>query len=374
MALAAQASPPPKPSPKQLSASTVKSELERQKAQQEQLTQKTKKLESELSGLKKRLLDSTRAIRTNEEKLGEINRSIRQLNAKKEAVYANLSRDQRHLGDMISAFQKLSRTPTGLLLIGSESPLEAARASMLIRASLPLLHEEAALLKEQLNELESLEKKINRQLQSQQAETRKLEAREKELAALLAQRESIYKDTQTERQELEDYVKRLASQARDLEDLVKKLKPQQPPARGGQRPPQSPAPAFSEALLPVQGTIATAFGGKDALGGKNQGITIAARSGATVISPLAGTVKFAGPFQKFRQILIVEHSGGYHSLIAGLERIDTVVGAKVSAGEPVGKLGSSSEPRLYYELRLDGKPINPEPILIARTQQGKRRS
>ena len=91
------------------------------------------------------------------------------------------------------------------------------------------------------------------------------------------------------------------------------------------------------------------------------------------MTPLAGTVKFAGTFQKYKQILIVEHEGGYHSLIAGLGRIDTVVGATLFAGEPVGIAETAgTEARIYYELRQDGEPVNPRKLLVAQKKQATR--
>jgi septal ring factor EnvC (AmiA/AmiB activator) len=61
-------------------------------------------------------------------------------------------------------------------------------------------------------------------------------------------------------------------------------------------------------------------------------------------------------------MVIIEHKGGYHSLVAGLEKIDTVVGQSVMAGEPLGLLHypkAQEKPVLYYELRYNGKAVNP---------------
>ena len=61
-------------------------------------------------------------------------------------------------------------------------------------------------------------------------------------------------------------------------------------------------------------------------------------------------------------MVILEHKNGYHSLIAGLKKIDTVVGQTVSAGEPLGFLdrgGEGRKPSVYYELRRNGEPVNP---------------
>nr|WP_242480579.1 peptidoglycan DD-metalloendopeptidase family protein [Rhodovibrio sodomensis] len=114
-----------------------------------------------------------------------------------------------------------------------------------------------------------------------------------------------------------------------------------------------------------------------------KGIEIVTRPGAQVVAPYDGKVVYAGPFRGYGRILIIEHGGRYHSLLAGLERIDAVVGQWVLAGEPVGVMAGGATaggtgaggqinppagrtPKLYVELRRTGQPINPLPWL-ART-------
>jgi len=75
---------------------------------------------------------------------------------------------------------------------------------------------------------------------------------------------------------------------------------------------------------------------------------------------------FAGPFRGYGQILIIEHGAAYHTLLAGLRRLDVKLGQWLLAGEPVGVMGTSeSGPRLYVELRQAGRPINPLPWFAA---------
>jgi septal ring factor EnvC (AmiA/AmiB activator) len=69
--------------------------------------------------------------------------------------------------------------------------------------------------------------------------------------------------------------------------------------------------------------------------------------------------------------LIIEHGGGYHTVLAGLDQVDAVVGQWLLAGEPVGVMGAGEgsgdaasaggRPKLYLELRRDGQPIDPVP-------------
>ncbi|WP_247871860.1 peptidoglycan DD-metalloendopeptidase family protein [Azospirillum sp. TSO35-2] len=112
--------------------------------------------------------------------------------------------------------------------------------------------------------------------------------------------------------------------------------------------------------LPVGGKLTTRFGETDRFGVTSRGVTVQARAGAAVVAPRGGTIVFAGPFKGYGLILIVEHGNGYHSLIAGLGRIDTAVGRKVVGGEPLAVMPADGDPDLYFELRRNGQPINPQ--------------
>lgn len=116
---------------------------------------------------------------------------------------------------------------------------------------------------------------------------------------------------------------------------------------------------------PAAGRVTARFGQTDRQGAESRGVSIAGRAGASVVSPSSGSIMYAGPFRNFGLILIVEHGNGYHSLLAGLGRIDVSVGRHVVAGEPLGALPGPGDAdgdvrELYFELRSNGRPVDPE--------------
>jgi septal ring factor EnvC (AmiA/AmiB activator) len=147
----------------------------------------------------------------------------------------------------------------------------------------------------------------------------------------------------------------------------------------------APAIAFADAkgLLPkpINGTIVHRFGDDDGLGARIQGISVATRSGAQVTSPSDGWVVYAGPFRSYGQLLIINAGGGYHVLLAGMERIDVQLGQFVLAGEPVAMMASqrlasagagdagAKQPVLYIEFRKDGTSIDPAPWWAASSDE-----
>jgi septal ring factor EnvC (AmiA/AmiB activator) len=124
--------------------------------------------------------------------------------------------------------------------------------------------------------------------------------------------------------------------------------------------------------IPVNGVKIREFGAPDGVGGVEKGLSIATRAGAQVTAPVDGWVVYAGPFRSYGQLLILNAGGGYHILLAGMDRISVDLGQFVLTGEPVAVMGSashiaailatgSSQPVLYIEFRKDGTPVDPGP-------------
>jgi septal ring factor EnvC (AmiA/AmiB activator) len=133
------------------------------------------------------------------------------------------------------------------------------------------------------------------------------------------------------------------------------------------RPAVPPRVAGGRAM-PVAGRVVREFGASGT-GGAARGLTFQAASGARVVSPCGGRAVFAAPFRSFGQLLIVDCGGGYHFVLAGLDRLDASPGQRLLAGEPVGLLGageSGGQATLYLELRRSGRPVDPRGWLAGR--------
>ena len=123
---------------------------------------------------------------------------------------------------------------------------------------------------------------------------------------------------------------------------------------------------------PVSGSVVKAFG-EAADGGAASGISYAASPAARVSAPCGGKVVFAGPFRSYGQLMIIDCGGGYHFVLAGMDRLDVTVGRPVQPGEPIGVMAAwdprspGPRPTLYVELRERGQPVNPAPFLRARS-------
>lgn len=96
----------------------------------------------------------------------------------------------------------------------------------------------------------------------------------------------------------------------------------------------------------------------------HNGIDIRAPQGSEVVAVEKGRVAYAAWFRGYGNLVILDHGEGYHTLYGHLEKIAVEPGAEVEAGQPlgtVGETGSLKGPFLYFELREDGKPVDPLP-------------
>jgi septal ring factor EnvC (AmiA/AmiB activator) len=114
-------------------------------------------------------------------------------------------------------------------------------------------------------------------------------------------------------------------------------------------------------LAPAPGDIVSRFGAALPGGGAANGVTIAPDQGAPVVAPGDGVVQYVGPVKGWGVILILRLTGGYHLVLAGLDRTSVDLGQSVAAGAPVGWMpdGRQTKSELYLEVRERGVPVDP---------------
>lgn len=360
-------------------------ELERKRQESEtrkrDLEKEEKKAQGDLKDTQKELVSIAKDVKANEARLSVLDKRMNESRKEQNEIEARLKKDRASIGDLVLALERLERTPPEAVLAKPGAPLETAQSAMLLQSILPSIYGRAESLKKDLSRLET----ILQQIQKDQAETKAtaaaLKKRQSEMTVLLEKRKRLVQETQSGIQIQEAALREISKEAQNLKDLVARIEERErqmreeertrlaSPSSASEEPVRAarsrptPLPKAGSAQLPISGTIKIGYGETDDIGAKSQGLTIEGRPGALVVTPMGGVVRYAGTFKNYGRIIIVEHQKDYHSLIAGLARIDTVVGQSVSAGEPVGILGKSSgdggNPSLYFELRHEGQPVNP---------------
>ena len=125
------------------------------------------------------------------------------------------------------------------------------------------------------------------------------------------------------------------------------------------------APALQVGGLgwPVAGSLLASYGGNLPDGRASEGVLIGAAAGTTVKAVADGQVVFADWMNGYGLILIVDHGNGYMSLYAHNDALLRDAGEAVKRGDPVATVGNSGghgRAALYFELRRNGKPVDPK--------------
>jgi len=143
------------------------------------------------------------------------------------------------------------------------------------------------------------------------------------------------------------------------------------------------APSFESRkgslVRPVPGMILQPFGEEPLAGTRTtapaRGIEISALASWKVRAPAPGTVRFAGPVEGFGNVLVIDHDEGYLSVIGRLGDLLVKPGDRVPIAGTVALLAGRARERLavYYELRLEGKAIDPTPWIAGGLAEARER-
>jgi septal ring factor EnvC (AmiA/AmiB activator) len=134
---------------------------------------------------------------------------------------------------------------------------------------------------------------------------------------------------------------------------------------GSVEPVVLPLAPFRGALdWPVPGRLAVRFGQPSQRPGDTttrNGVEIAAPDDTPVHAIHPGTISYAGPFTAFGNLVIVDHGRNAYSLYGYLASMGVTAGAFVDGGAELGRVGSApaGAPALYFELRIDGRSVDP---------------
>ena len=377
-------------------------ELEAARLEQTRAAEQQAKLKAEIaaigadrSKLNQQLIDVADKVREVEDRVGEAETRLQPLDAREREIRASLISRRSEVVEVLAALQRAGRRTPPALLVRPEDALQSLRTAMLLGAVVPELRTRAAKLANDLGELVALRKMITSERDRLGVNRDSLKGDQTRLAALIDERQrqqaSIERDMEAEgaraiafSRQVDSLQGLIAKMEQDVRSAAKAAAAANQQSGSGKTDPAalknpsrtSPAIAFALAKglfkLPVNGTKIHDFGGSDGAGGVQRGISLATRPGAQVTTPCDGWVVYAGPFRSYGQLLILNAGGGYHVLIAGMERISVNIGQFVLTGEPVATMGTrsqvasilaanASQPVLYIEFRKDGTPIDPGP-------------
>jgi len=354
-----------------------------------------RELRGRIEALQKRLdsaeemkSEAADALRESERAISEANRSLRELGAQAKAISRELEtlavesrRSEEALKTQQLLFARLlyqnylgGPTEPLKLLLNRENPNEIARRlhyfGYLSRARAALISD----LRASLARLRELSRQAHDKAADLAAVTAEAQTQRGRLGREKRTRNQVLarvsRDIQRQRREI-GTLKRDENRLARLVDSLARLvaRPKSAPRLKNERVPQassgdSPFLELKGKLnLPVRGELANRFGSPRADGGVLwKGLFIAARAGEEVRAVADGRVVFADWLRGFGNLLIVDHGDAYMSLYGNNEALYKRVGDPIRGGESIATVGASggnADSGLYFELRHQGRPLDP---------------
>lgn len=412
-ALAAHAEPnaaeTPDVSSKQLELRGVEDEIGAARERARRLEEEVVDHAAARERLNSTLLEATQRLQETEARAVEIEERLATLNVSEQKVLASLESRRALIVEILTVLQRMGRRPPPALLARPQDILEAVRASLALGAVLPQMRGEARQLQADLTELVRLRDGARREQENLAEQKINLGAQRERLAPMIAARQEALASAQSALQTETERAQALARQATSLKDLIARMEAQSEAARRAAEAARkadeeraaaqaklseeqrrkalaapfkdaarlAPAVAFADLRgrlpAPVAGPVVRRFGAPDGFGGKEKGLSIAARENGVVAAPCDGWIAFSGPYRSYGQLLIINAGGGYYVVLAGMSRTSVNVGQFVLAGEPIASMGDGAaqtaatiaigakQPILYVEFRKDGASIDSGP-------------
>jgi septal ring factor EnvC (AmiA/AmiB activator) len=364
-------------------------------ATQAEARNELRELRTRIEALQKKLLDaesshaaaadalraSERAISDTHRRLHELalesrelNRQIGELTTRRRAAEASVREQQAIIERILSRQYVEGRHAPLKILLSGEDPNQLARTLFYMRYIARSRAEAVERLRATLAQVRVLAAEMERNgaaLKSlaveATSEKRRLEGEKDARSRVLAR---LAREIDQQRREIGTLKRNESRLARLIEELGRVVvrKPSAPRLSNqrvpGRAEPSGPFEALKGRLkLPVRGELANRFGSPRREGALTwKGLFITARAGDEVRAIAAGTVVFADWLRGFGNLLIIDHGGAYMSLYGYNEALLKRVGEAIRGGDPiatVGNSGGNADSGLYFELRHEGRPLDP---------------
>jgi septal ring factor EnvC (AmiA/AmiB activator) len=350
-------------------------QLDREIAQNQQELEQTRRrlgdIQQQLADLDAKEQSSLARIASYEQQINLTRRYLRQIEVQAAArtrEIARAARDiQRTESEVKARKGDLGRRLTGIYKYGRLFPLEA----LLSTRSLPEIYRKMIYLRWMARsdrrlaaELTGLSRRLSQQkstLVGAQAALDKIKAeqtaQQNSLDSARADEAALLRKVQSGRETGEALRKQLAESANKLEAVIADLQHRR--TESGTTDSGAFDTNRGKLLWPVTGRVIAAFGTQIHPRYKtktnNLGVDIQTQPGAVVQASAAGRVAYADQFMGYGNLIIVDHGSGFYTLYGNLDEISATVGSEVAAGSRIGSAGEY----LHFEIRKDGKPVDP---------------
>jgi len=337
---------------------------------------------AELEQVEQRLADKQRDIGRLDARIRKTHGEVTGLRGEVRSLEKQRAGQEQALARRLRAMYKVQAQGGALpLLLSGDDPVARAVA---VRHLTHLAALDARLIQEYRGTTTRLEDRRRRE-ESRQRELADLKSdaqrEQTEVDRDAAKRRTLLARVRDERAYHERMVGELTEAARRLEAFIGDLQARQrrlarvPPPKGSVAP---PAVGFGNLRgrlpWPTEGRIIAAFGAQvhPRFGTRTfrNGVDIEANGGREVAAVFGGHVIYTGWFKGYGNLIILDHDNEYYTLYAHMAEIGVKEGDDVRQGQRIGTVGDTGSlegPRLYFEVRYQGKPQDPEQWLRQRS-------
>ncbi len=352
-------------------------DIEKAKQRQEAIAAQNQKINDELKTLQDKLVKTAAGEQKAEFEMSDAEDKLRILAEQVTSKSANLKQQHGRLSRLIITELSISSTPPEAMMMMPQDPLDIIKAARALNMASDGIRAETESLAAQLAELNALKIKLTQRRSELKDIEATLEKQRQILVTQLTDRTALQAKLGKQEKQEEENLAKLARKSSDLKDLVSGIEKEEerhtrdieakhnkPTAETDAKHLRSFEDAKGHIRAPVAGQLLQRFGTSEGKNATAKGITIVTRSRAQVTAPYDGEVVFTGPFLNYGQMVIIRHSDEFHTLLAGLAKIDVSVGQFLLEGEPIGAMGESDSDSkngrtLYIELRKDNQPVDP---------------
>ena len=325
------------------------------RGEQSDLQDQLRKTETQIGQLVTRIEKNTREAQ-------ELEQRMRRLRHEQDDLQQQLDQQAGFLRQQIRAAYSMGRQEYLKVLLNQQEPDRVAR---LLRYYDYINKERTQRIEEYLaiaRQLDQVQSEIITRGQALEQVRRSLQERRRELLAEQSQRQILVAELSREIADGDDELAKLQADQKRLEELLEAVTEaivKLPPPRDAR-----PFPDMRGSLpWPIQGRVLSAFGSRQ----QNtrlvsRGLTIQANSGDEIKAIHGGRLVFADWMRGFGFLVIIDHGDGYMSLYGHNQTLRRQTGDWVNAGDVIataGSTGGQQRTALYFEIRRQGKPLDP---------------
>lgn len=346
-------------------------------AQYQRLRKVAEQARDELQRLRAEQAASAEAIAAAEARISAADANARLIAAQIATRRQRLQQEQAPATALLGGLALMAERPPLLAILDQGSTREFVRVRLLLDSTLPVIRARTASLRAELDRGRQLQTAAERARAELVASRNTLAERRRDFASLEAKALKIANERGSEALGVGDVAlargeeaARLSSesqrrnQARAIAADLAKLPP--PPPRPDTARASLPGVPFAY-ILPSSAPVVEGLGAVAPNGVRSRGLTLSTARGTPVAVPATGTIRFAGPFRSYDAVVIIEHEGGWMSLLLNVAT-PLRPGQKVVIGQSLGRaLG-----RINVELSRNGRHVSP--ALIAGSSQSLSKS